>query len=218
MAWRTVVATLVDDATAAGEESVTIDLADLVELAAFSHVDQLPEVLRTRMAEGHVAGDILRYVVAFADHVPKHASVNKAIYAVCHQLKEDRAERRRRTASSRAWVRPTWSRFKCVAHLWAAYLAFMELANDAGLPDLHIVDASPESFLDFLAIAEWYRHRGEGLLPHAQTVPTLDPAATWRSPADLILPKLDISPSAPPAKILRVLDLYRAPKQPKALR
>lgn len=211
MAWRTLVAAILAEAAEAGEENVTIDLADQVELVASAHLDRLPEVLAKRTAAGRAAGDILQHLVAFAAHVPEHASVHKATYVVCQQLKESSAQGRRKTPASRSWARTAWSQFKCVSHLWAAFLNFGELAKEAGMPDLHIVEASPEALFYFLTISEWYRHQGESILPQSQVIPTLDPTVTWKVPDDLILPELELSLSASP-RTIEVLRRYRAPK------
>jgi hypothetical protein len=208
MEWRTMVAVLLDQGAKAGDEMVEIHLDDLVELVAASQLERMPEVISQRVEGGHVTGEILRHLLSFSVHCPDHASVHKAIHVACQELRESGGGRQ--VAASRSSVRPHWSRFKPVSHLWAALPTFSDLALEAGIPELHVIDASDESLLVFLAIAEWIRKQAESIVPHAQEASAFDRADTWIVPEVLQLPDIDISISAPSEEALQALQQYRA--------
>jgi hypothetical protein len=69
-----------------------------------------------------------------------------------------------------------WPKYRCVAHLWAAYVHAAIQGRDGTCP------CRLDRLADFLAIAEWYRVEGEGFRPKQSDRPVLAAAETWRMP------------------------------------
>lgn len=135
-----------------------------------------------------VAGDILLFVINAALYSPEHASVARAIAVWCEDQALGKTKAGGYVAASPRSVKAAWSRFKPVAHLCGAYNLFQNDQNAALNP------ADPETLLNFLAVAEALRIRGEAHHPPSgrkgskpSRTPTLDPATTWKTPSDLAL-------------------------------
>ena len=159
-----------------------------------------------------VAGDILLFVLNAALYSPKHASVARATAVWCQDQARGQTQKGGRVAASPRSVKTAWSRFKSVAHLCGAYSLFQ---NDQ-IAALDPTD--PKTLRTFLAVAEALRERGELHHPPSgrknskpSRMSTLDTAATWKTPADLVLPKPVVFSIPPlPAFAQSALRNYRA--------
>ena len=72
-----------------------------------------------------------------------------------------------------------WPRFRCVAHLWAAYL-WGAAPGDRTFP------CRLDRLADSLTVAEWFRAEGEGFRPKGSDRTVLSAAESWRMPDGLL--------------------------------
>jgi hypothetical protein len=158
-----------------------------------------------------VAGDILLFVINAALYSPEHASVARAIAVWCEDQALGKTREGGYVAASPRSVKAAWSRFKPVAHLCGAYNLFHNDQIAALNP------ADPKTLLNFLAVAEALRKRGEAHHPPSgrkSSKPsrrsTLDPATTWKTPSNLALPKPIFSVPPLPDFAQSALRNYRA--------
>ena len=79
-----------------------------------------------------------------------------------------------------------WSKFKSVAHLWAA----LRTCDSQGT---QLSPVPPEHLPVFLAMADLYRHFGEHHYPPKKNEPTLMPEETWRVVHNFPTPNVRVS-------------------------
>ena len=79
------------------------------------HDEIMSSLVEAANWKGPTAGNILLLVLSLATHAPRLASVNNAVAVV------ERWNMRKGKPASRKSIVDAWSRFKPVAHLWAAY-------------------------------------------------------------------------------------------------
>ena len=139
---------------------------------------------------GGIAGEILVTIRQIHEHHlqvrPDEPSIAKTIVIVAA---------RRKTGTS--ILESAWSKFRSVAHLWAALVCVQLQASGSGFPrefDPSYLDSLPA----FLALAEDMRRFGEGVTTRSFTdsKPILPPEKTWRVPEGFPLP--DVGVSVPP--------------------
>ncbi len=181
-------------------------LKDLISAPSYDAV--LQRAIASNL-DGAVAGEILKLLFRYAEHAPEHASVRKAIHVVTQSLAGACDRNGRKVNSSRASITRAWSKFRPVAHLWAAFRFWeIELGKD---PEWAL---APDSLLGFLAVAEQFRKMGVRTLPPGDQAikhgPILDPTTTWRVPPDLELPDVSLESDLLPGEISRDLEKYRA--------
>jgi hypothetical protein len=147
-----------------------------------------------------VAGDLLLLVLNLVFVSPREASIARAvsIWSAAHARAKN--YQGNIVAASRAAIMAAWSRFKPIAHLCAAFQIAKDQAESP--PDDIPVPTfcnTTEELLQFLGVAEALRYEGERHSPligrgnaKGSSVPTLDPASSWRTPPDLVLPNISL--------------------------
>jgi hypothetical protein len=135
--------------------------------------------LNSICGSGQFAAWALCYVLqAVADGRPKMASIARAIDVAAAKP----------GARARETLDKDWKAYSSVAHLWLAF--FAGLAGDFNpWGDLQ---GDWELLLYWLAFAEDLRRQGEAWKPQRAKTPVLDPAKTWRVPADFELPTINM--------------------------
>jgi hypothetical protein len=159
-----------------------------------------------------VTGDLLLTIISAAFWLRRHASLERAVRAWCQdQVRGKTGEGRGVAASARA-VKASWSKFKPVAHLCAAFQISRDLGENSPLMPVDNVGLAT-----FLAVAETLRKAGEAHHPpvgRACSKPgattTLDPQSTWHLPANIVLPKVSFQIPPPPDFVLKVFSEYQA--------
>lgn len=174
---------------------------------------ELSDRLLSSFWPGSIVGDILTDVLQLDAH-GHGGSVRKAVALAQDYL--SRATTLSGEASrgaSKRFVQESWSRFKPVAHFWAAYRVwfFKSLPHDDKEPN----PSSPlcpfyiESLPGFLAVAADFLHLGSEHYAHGQRSPTLNPADVWTLPANLPLPDAVLTFPEPEPWKLEVLEAYK---------
>lgn len=120
---------------------------------------------RPRMINAYVVGYILRTVIR------KHSSIERVIQGPP------------RIPGNRAALRATWSKWRPVAPLCAAYV---DLCAGEFVLDFY----RQEGLRPYLARSEWYRLQAECYIPPHGSQPILQPGEAWRAPAALHLDEL----------------------------
>ena len=147
--------------------------------------------------EGALSGEILLFILRCAEHSPKDMSVLKAVDLIGRALVKDsvriRKQGGRTIAASRTVIMNAWTAFRPVAHFWAAVQLWKVEGRVTEWPYLLF---RVDDLLEFIALAEDLRHRGEALYAHGQKTlgrSVLDPSATWRAPDCLALPNVQVT-------------------------
>ena len=131
-------------------------------------------------------------------------SVKKAIFLVDNF---DRKKLKELDISVNAnYLKKYWTRYKPVAHIWAAYCFWQLNGNETK----YNFRRNKNGLYNFLAISEVFRKFGESFVPHAQKIPLLNADEMWKQHPDQIefktsftLPKLSNEERS-------ALDKYRA--------
>jgi hypothetical protein len=184
-------------------------------LQASERVASMDVVLKRADASAYgvaVTGDLLLTIISAAFYVPRHASLERAIRAWCQdQVRGKTGEGRGVAASTRA-VKASWSKFKPVAHLCAAFQINRDLGENSSLMPVDNVGLAT-----FLAVAETLRNLGEAHHPPVGracsklgATTTLDPQSTWHLPANIVLPKVSFPVPRPTEFVLKVFSEYQA--------
>jgi hypothetical protein len=149
----------------------------------------------------------LSFVLCQAESDPKRATVTRAYDYLQRSTARHGTDKTIRTST--ATLKRVWSKFGCVAHLWAAQMC-LEPWLDLG-PDPEFLPDLDKMFPLFLALSEKDRIRGEEFIPLRSKTPVLDASVMWRPPAKLTLPKIKL-PAGPPVlpdEISRILSKYK---------
>jgi hypothetical protein len=152
--------------------------------------DYAPSLFAAGYNRGHLAGRLLMFVLACAEHEPEHANLEYAY----HVFKQAFGKARLKGAS-RAYLTKAWSDYACVSHLWIT---------------LELWGACPTTsrgLADFLEHAESLRKLGEAHRPR-KSPPLLDPAATWKMSDLFILPPWE-GPLPTPAMLIESMQAWR---------
>ena len=137
---------------------------------------------------GSVAGDMLLFLLNAAERDPKNASVLKALHIIKADYKDGHDHAGQPLPSGRSTLMEAWSKFKPVAHLWAAFRLWQgDLKQDPSFALLLENADNGENFLNFLSVAEALREKAERFVAQGQKGPILSPDETWRAPSDLTL-------------------------------
>jgi hypothetical protein len=118
---------------------------------------------------GMIAGKVLNNLLALITCDPDNASMAKAIEMALPTAKQLSSSTFNCTISSSTFNHTIWPKFRCVAHLWAAYLSRVMFDDRRDFP------CSVGDLPAFLADAEGYRVMGES-------------RKTKQSPKNTILP------------------------------
>ena len=185
------------------------ELRSFLEAPAYAEVERLAA---ESGAGGGTAGDLLSRVVRYSKVCPKHASLLKAAWVEEHLLAQGTNRHGEKLPYSRATILANWTRFKPVAHLWAASRIATE--GEEGIPPPEFNLDSRQGTPGFLSLAEYFRIIGESFKSRGQKTPLLDPLTSWKLPADLRLPALEGSPKWAQLDDFEqgLLARYRAPK------
>lgn len=132
------------------------------------------------LVSGQFAAWALCHVLqAVADGRPEMASITRATDVAAAKP----------GARSRETLDKAWKAYSGVAHLWLAYFAGLA-GNFNSCTDRH---GDWNLLLYWLAFAEDLRRQGEAWRPQHAKNPVLDPAKSWRVPADFELPSINVT-------------------------
>jgi hypothetical protein len=115
---------------------------------------------RNGLHKANVAANVLPYVLLTGE------DVDKALKAIATEMRS-----MGKTGRSHATLEHAWSRFRSVAHIWAA---FRELGLSPTLKPLLV-----DEMLNMFSVAEVFRCKGMAYATGNQRRPLLDPDATW---------------------------------------
>jgi hypothetical protein len=147
----------------------------------------------TNFGKGLVAGQILAILIRLADTAPALATLNKARHLAIAKLRKHvlapNGEPKVDAPLSVRAIKDVWAKFKPVCHLYAAFAVLSdEHARDAKSGEL-----SRQTMRRLLAIAEWYRSRGQDHRSPGSSAPTLNETEMWTVPANIDLKDVDVS-------------------------
>lgn len=194
---------LAEGIAASEDEKVTVPSQFLRNLLQAPGQREMVRRVGRATVSGMTAGGVLRSIVSVAESHPEHASVLKAVEVLAALIGKAKNPD---LSASPAFIKQRWSNYRSLAPLWASYYDYLK-SNPSG----RLLDEPAAIFLRFLAVAEWYRARGEAIIARGATKhgPVLDPATTWRAPSDLPLPELDLTAEEPAQEVMEVLRRYR---------
>ena len=162
--------------------------------------------LERYQTEGVLAGQILYRIMQMAneDNQSFFPSVKKAIFLADNF---DRKKLKELDIPVNAnYLKKNWTRYKPVAHIWAAYVFW----RINGKKREFNFRESEDGLYQFLSLSEVFREFGESFIPHAQKIPLLNADEIWKQHPDQIefktrftLPKLSNEERS-------ALDKYRA--------
>ena len=162
--------------------------------------------LERYQTEGVLAGQILYRIMQMAneDNQSFFPSVKKAIFLADNF---DRKKLKELDIPVNAnYLKKNWTRYKPVAHIWAAYVFW----GINGKKREFNFRESEDGLYQFLSLSEVFREFGESFIPHAQKIPLLNADEIWKQHPDQIefktrftLPKLSNEERS-------ALDKYRA--------
>jgi hypothetical protein len=169
------------------------------------------KLARARLFPGGIAGQMLLDLLRCAEHHTHDVSVKKA----CHLRSKIIMDTLVPAGKGQWWGESTyrgyWTRYRSVAHLWAAHMLWKEW--DKPSETFFSEDPEdPEDLKEFLSLAEALRKRGERAFSESQWNrhgPALDPRSTWRAPADLVLPEFLLTVSPFGEDSLSILESYK---------
>jgi len=146
----------------------------------------------TNFGKGLIAGQILALLIRLADMVPALATLNKARHLAIAKLRRHvlapNGEPKVDVALSLRSIEDAWAKFKPVCHLYAAFTVL----RDDHARDSRSGELSRQTMRRLLAIAEWYRSRGQGHRSPGSSEPTLDDTKMWTVPASIDLKDVDV--------------------------
>jgi hypothetical protein len=133
-----------------------IDKADLFALADAAHpLEAIRPSAVKPFLHGRIAGTVLHNVLDLIACDPDNASLGKAIEMALPSATQLSSSTFNCTISSSTFNHTIWRKFRCVAHLWAAY------SSRAMFHDQRDFPCTVGDLPAFLADAEGYRVRGE---------------------------------------------------------
>lgn len=159
--------------------------------------------------DGDLAGKVLLTLIALAEHLPQHATLDRAAHLVAEHSKETvftRDGRRLRSTTGKSVKEGAWRRYGAVAHLWAAMALYEEQGR------LDVLATEP---LRFLALAEnllataarvkrQHPERLKAKIPDSAARETvIGSVDSWRAPAGMLLPPPPAYTIAPPTQWVR---------------
>jgi hypothetical protein len=141
----------------------------------------------TNFDKGLIAGQILTILIRLADIAPALATLGKARHLAIVKLRRHvlapNGEPRIDAPLSLRSIKDLWAKFKTVCHLYAAFTVLRdEHARDSKSGEL-----SRQTMRRLLAIAEWYRRRGQRHRSPGSSEPTLDETKMWMLPVSIDL-------------------------------
>jgi hypothetical protein len=152
---------------------ITLFLADAPDM-----MTELDAATDTSGFGGRLAGMALGYMVFRFERADTRSS---ASLGAAFRMIEEGCRKGGWRGGSRGHMRQTiWPTFRAAAHLWAAY-QFME----GGQLDMG-TNLNPTTLRTFLGGAEWFRRKGEALIPLHGNEPVLLAKETWKIPPELM--------------------------------
>lgn len=131
---------------------------------------------------GFTVGYVLMVSLAEAE-----AGETRGVHAGALSHVQEALQKRLGCGAGISELKRSWQYFRPVAHLWAAQNIWRCPMKELDHPEL----------LEWTAVAEELRRRGEALRPPKAKTPVLDPDTTWRMPDELALPSVTVElPSA----------------------
>lgn len=119
--------------------------------------------------EGVICGEILLYAL----------SRKESLGAAFRSMQRINDKMRRRGFSHSHLKQRAWRKYRCVAHLWAAFIGLEG-------PPYRVPPWEPKNFWLLLSLAERVREVGESFMPVGATKPLLDPDLTWKVPPGML--------------------------------
>ena len=152
--------------------------------------DQLVERASENSKGGFIAGDILLYVFR-----QKKIGINPSLRKARFFLEKNQSikfNEKNKIPSSEKSFKQKWKIFKPVSHLWSSLKYILILNEQANNCLLEAEDYAyifeGEIFQQFLAIAEYFRVFGEGIISEKVQKPIFEKDELWRVPANYLLP------------------------------
>ena len=152
--------------------------------------DQLVERASENSKGGFIAGDILLYLFR-----QKKIGINPSLRKARFFLEKNQSikfNEKNKIPSSEKSFKQKWKIFKPVSHLWSSLKYILILNEQANNCLLEAEDYAyifeGEIFQQFLAIAEYFRVFGEGIISEKVQKPIFEKDELWRVPANYLLP------------------------------
>ncbi len=143
-------------------------------LARLSDPPDRMETVNRRARRASLSGKILRYLLRIAKNHPRYRGLDCAKALVQASYEEPRGDGSLEKAPSDSLIEKSWAEFKGASHLWAAFLAYVEVGPQVGAQ----TPATDQEWVRFLEIAEGYRAL-------AEEYRILSPSETWSAPEGL---------------------------------
>lgn len=199
----------------AREQANLYDAKAATQAPLYRALDQLKKYFIQRglpVKAGELAGHILITLRRLAEHhADLGATLTHAKNVVSRCVVSARSFDGRPVASSPRTLHAAWASHRNVAHLWAGHGLLAEQRYRIASRDGRVVTADKcQPIFDelplLLALAESMRAFGEGHdlddRSRQTRAPALDPSATWRCPAEFVLPEIDLMlPSFSPVEL-----------------
>ncbi len=152
--------------------------------------EDVKERIEKGLSGGILAGELLLFILN-CHSIGESLGVTQAVPLFVRGLSEKRIDLGPLNYRRKSAMLHEWSTYKPSAHFWGAYVMWLvEMEQDPAFSPV------PSSELNFLALAEELRRRGESCFTRGQKRlkgPVLDPTKTWRTPPDLRLPMVDLA-------------------------
>ena len=186
------------------EEDTVITKQELVAMLQASSVDRIVADAKKHATSGQISGHILM-LCAGMDGGGSSVSIRQAKFLLRDYYLRLRRTHGRVIKHSVRSIDQAWHDFRSVAHLWAAYSAIG--MQPAGA----FKSITSESLPNFISWSEWFRVKGESLIPPRQKnkAPLLDPDTTWNFPSTMVVPLPDDTRLRLPSWATRVLSGYQ---------
>jgi hypothetical protein len=154
--------------------------------------ESLAEEGLTNFGKGLIAGQILAILIRLADIAPALATLNRARHLAIVKLQRHvlapNGEPKIDVPLSLRSIKDVWAKFKPVCHLYAAFAVL----RDEHARDVRSGELSRQTMRRLLAIAEWYRSRGQGHRSRGSSELTLEETKMWTVPASIDLKHVDV--------------------------
>lgn len=153
--------------------------------------DQLVKRASENSKGGLIAGDILLYLFRQKKIGIINPSLRKARFFL-EKNQSIKFNEKYKIPSSEKSFKQKWKLFKPVSHLWSSLIYILILNKQANgclieAEDYTYIFAG-DTFQRFLAIAEYFRVLGEGIISEKVKKPTFEKDELWRVPANYPLP------------------------------
>jgi hypothetical protein len=172
-----------------GKKPINPEAMDLVANAAVG--PRLADIARDQALvlftrgfhhRGAMAGMLLTFILAYAEHDPANVSKQNA-----YKMFEKASSDARLPDRSRATLVKVFDDFEPVAHFWAATVMAPQIWGERANSGAHLAR--------FLGFAEALRRKA--IVVQLDQGPALDPAKTWTVPDRFVLPAWDIQIPTP---------------------